>query len=104
MRAIIEIEGKQYAVEQGRYLEVDQLPNEPDKSFDIDKVVFVDTGSQIHVGQPYVEGAKITAKVLRHYRGPKVLVYKMRCKKGYRRKNGHRQNHTQLMIEAVNVG
>lgn len=102
-RAIIEINGKQYAVEQGRYLEVDQLEAEPDKSFDIDKVCFVDTGSKVLVGQPYVDGAKVTAKVMRHYRGPKVLVYKMRCKKGYRRKNGHRQCFSQLMIESVNA-
>lgn len=104
MRAIIEIQGKQYAVEEGRYLEVDLLENEPEKSFEIDKVCFLDTGDKVIVGQPYVEGATITATVLRHYRGPKVLVYKMRCKKGYRRKNGHRQNHTQLMIESVKVG
>lgn len=101
MRAIIEIEGKQYNVEAGKYLQVDHLSAEENTQITIDKVCFVDNGKEVKIGQPYVEGAKVVGKIMRHYRGPKILVYKMRCKKGYRRKNGHRQDYTQLMIEAI---
>ena len=101
MRAVVEISGKQYQVEDGRYLEVDKLPQDVSETLQLDKVCLVDTGNDVLVGQPYVSGASVTAKVLHHYKGSKILVYKMRCKKGYRRKNGHRQQYTRLMIESI---
>lgn len=101
MLAVIELNGKQYQVEEGRYLQVDSLPNKEDDVLQIGNVLMVVDGEQSVLGAPFVAGASVTAKVLSHGRGPKVLVYKMRCKKGYRRKNGHRQGFTKIQIEDV---
>ncbi len=101
MQAVVDLNGKQYQVEEGRYVVVDRLSLEPDAALELDKVLMVLNGEKSLVGAPYVEGAKVKAKVLSHGKGPKVLVYKMRCKKGYRRKNGHRQDFTRLQIESV---
>jgi len=101
MQAIVDINGKQYQVQEGRYINVDRLPHDIDATFEIGNVLMVVDGSDTLVGAPFVDGATVQAKVLRHARGPKLLVYKMRCKKGYRRKNGHRQDFTQLQIEVV---
>ena len=103
MLAIVDLNGKQYKVEEGRYIDVDRLPNEIDETFEIANVVMVVDGEKSLVGAPFVEGATVKAKVRRHFRGPKLLVYKMRCKKGYRRKNGHRQDYTQIQIEGLNL-
>ncbi len=101
MLAIVDINGKQYQVEEGRYVTVDRLGKEENETFEIGNVLMVVDGAESLVGAPYVDGAVVRAKVLKHARGPKILVYKMRCKKGYRRKNGHRQDYTQLQIEVV---
>lgn len=103
MLVIAEINGKQYQIEEGRYVTVDRLSNDVDEVLELNNVLMVVDGSNSVVGAPFVEGATIRAKVLRHDRGPKVLVYKMRCKKGYRLKNGHRQDYTQLQIESVSI-
>ena len=102
MLAIVDLNGKQYQVEEGRYITVDRLSMDVDHVFEIGNVLMVVDGEDSLVGAPFVEGAAVKAKVLRHARGPKILVYKMRCKKGYRRKNGHRQDFTQIQIEGVN--
>jgi large subunit ribosomal protein L21 len=99
--AIVEISGKQYHVEQGRYITVDLMDQAPDTELTFDKVNLVMDGETVSVGAPYVQGAKVQAKVLNHFRGPKLMVYKMRCKKGYRRKNGHRQSFTRIQIESI---
>ena len=101
MFAIIDLNGKQYRVEEGRYVEVDHVLQNPDEVIEVGNVLMVVDGETTLLGAPYVEGATVKAKVLTHTRGPKVLVYKMRCKKGYRRKNGHRQDFTRLQIEAI---
>lgn len=101
MQAIVDLNGKQYQVEEGRYVTVDRLSMEVDEVFEIGNVLMVVDGEASLVGAPFVEGATVKAKVLRHARGPKILVYKMRCKKGYRRKNGHRQDFTQIKIEGL---
>jgi len=101
MLAIVDLNGKQYQVEEGRYITVDRLALDVDHVFEIGNVLMVVNGEDSLVGAPFVEGAVVKAKVLRHDRGPKLLVYKMRCKKGYRRKNGHRQDFTQIQIEGV---
>jgi large subunit ribosomal protein L21 len=103
MLAIVDLNGKQYQVQEGRYIDVDLLPRDIDETFEIGNVLMVVDGEKSLVGAPYVSGATVKAKVLRHFRGPKVLVYKMRCKKGYRRKNGHRQDYTQIQIEGLNL-
>lgn len=101
MYAIVELNGKQYHVEEGRYVTVDLMSQEPETAVAIDKVLLVANGDDSKIGQPYVDGAKVSAKVLNHFKGSKVIVYKMKRKKGYRRKNGHRQQYTRLQIESI---
>jgi len=103
MLAIVDLNGKQYQVEEGRYIDVDRLAMEENTTFEIGNVLMLVNGEASVVGAPFVAGASVKAKVLSHARGPKILVYKMRCKKGYRRKNGHRQDYTRLQIETVNL-
>lgn len=101
MRAIVDLNGKQYQIEEGRYVTVDRLAQDEDATLELGNVLLVVDGEDTLIGAPFVDGATVRARVLRHMRGPKLLVYKMRCKKGYRRKNGHRQDFTQLQIEVV---
>jgi large subunit ribosomal protein L21 len=102
--AIIETGGKQLRVEPGRFYDVELLAAEPDSSIDIDKVLFVQNDGAVHIGQPLVEGAVVEATVLRHLRGRKIIVYKMKPKKKTRKKRGHRQELTRLMINSITVG
>jgi large subunit ribosomal protein L21 len=102
--AIIETGGKQLRVEPGRFYDVELLAAEPDSSIDIDKVLFVQNDGAVHIGQPLVEGAVVGATVLRHLRGRKIIVYKMKPKKKTRKKRGHRQELTRLMINSITVG
>jgi large subunit ribosomal protein L21 len=101
MFALVDLNGKQYKLEEGRYLDVDLLPNQANEEIELGNVLMVVDGDNTLVGAPYVAGAKVKAKVLSHGRGPKILVYKMRPKKGYRRKNGHRQDFTRLQVELL---
>jgi len=101
MLAIVEICGKQYEVTEGRYLDVELLKGEKDSSFVFDKVIMIVDGENTRVGQPYVEGATVQGKILDHGKSKKIIIYKQRCKKGYRRKYGHRQNFTRVMIESI---
>lgn len=101
MYAILEVAGKQYKVEEGRYVDVDNLNLEDGESLELDQVLMVANGDDIKIGQPTVAGAKVTAKVLNSYKDKKVLVYKMKRKKGYRRKQGHRQPYTRIQIEKI---
>ncbi|MEB3278764.1 MAG: 50S ribosomal protein L21 [Lyngbya sp.] len=99
--AIIETGGKQVRVEPGRFYDIELLPVEADEKVTIDKVLLVKHEDDIHIGQPWVEGATVEGTVLRHFRGRKVIVYKMRPKKKTRKKRGHRQEITRLMITAI---
>jgi large subunit ribosomal protein L21 len=101
--AIIETGGKQLRVEPGRFYDVELLHVEPDSSYTIDKVLLVSHEDEITVGQPFVEGATVEGTVLEHRRGRKVIVYKMRPKKKTRKKRGHRQEITRLMIDSINL-
>ena len=103
MLAIVNVNGKQYQVEEGKYIDVDFLPEEVDAELLFSNVLTVVDGEKALVGAPYLAGAKVTAKVLKHGRNGKVLVYKMRCKKGYRRKNGHRQSYTRLQVVSISL-
>lgn len=102
--AIIELGGTQWRVEPGRFYDINRLPAEPDTQITIDKVLFVQNDGNISVGQPLVEGATVEATVLQHLRDRKIIVYKMRPKKKTRKKQGHRQELTRLMIDSINVG
>jgi len=102
--AIIETGGKQYRVEPGRFYDVERLAVEENGKVSIDRVLFVENDGDIAIGQPWVEGATVEGTVLRHLRGRKIIVYKMRPKKKTRKKQGHRQELTRLMIDAINLG
>ena len=101
MLAIVETSGRQYQVEEGRYVDIDLLEAELESEVVLDKVVMIVDGENSKIGQPYVDGASIKAKVLKHDKDKKIIVYKQRCKKGYRRKQGHRQQFTRVMIESI---
>jgi large subunit ribosomal protein L21 len=102
--AIIEAGGQQFWVEPGRFYDVDRLAIEPDDSLSIDKVLLIQHDGETHVGQPFVEGATVEATVMNHLRGKKILVYKMRPKKKTRKRQGHRQELTRIMIESISIG
>ena len=102
MYAVAEIAGKQYIVEEGKTVAVDLLDAEEGASIDIDKVCLIraDDG-QVTLGQPYVEGALIKAKVARTFRARKIFVFFYRERKDSRKKRGHRQHHSLLHIEKI---
>jgi large subunit ribosomal protein L21 len=101
MYAIVETGGKQYQVEEGRYVDVELLDGEKDSKVVFDKVVMVVNGKKSKVGQPYVSGASAEGKIVSHDRAKKIIVYKQRPKKGYRKKQGHRQGFTRVMISKI---
>ncbi|MDU3457238.1 MAG: 50S ribosomal protein L21 [Peptoniphilus harei] len=101
MYAIIETGGKQYTVEAGDKLRVEKLDAKEGEVVTFDKVVFV-SGDEPKVGTPYVEGAKVEAKVLAQAKAKKVIVYKYKSKKNERKKNGHRQPYTLVEISGIN--
>lgn len=101
MYAIIATGGKQIQVEEGRWIEIELLPVAEGETVTFDQVLFVARDGQFQVGSPTIAGATVTGKVVRHGKAPKVIVYKMRPKKHYRRKKGHRQPFTRVMIESI---
>lgn len=101
--AIIETGGKQIRVEPGRFYDIELLAVEADAAVTIEKVLFVQHNDDVSIGQPFVDGATVEGTVMRHYRGRKVLVYKMKPKKKTRKKRGHRQEITRLMINSISL-
>ncbi len=101
MYAIVETGGKQYPVEEGRYVEVELLDAEKDSKVVFDKIVMLVNGKKSKVGQPYVAGASVEGTVLANDKSKKVIVFKQRPKKGYRKKQGHRQGFTRVMINKI---
>ncbi len=101
MYAIVETGGKQYQVEEGRYVDIELLDGEKDSKVVFDKIVMVVNGKKSKVGQPYVTGASAEGKIVLHGKAKKVIVYKQRPKKGYRKKQGHRQGYTRVMISKI---
>jgi large subunit ribosomal protein L21 len=101
MYAIVEIAGQQFKVEKDRKIFVHRLDAKEGDAIDFEKVLLVDNDGSITVGTPTVTGAKVTAKVLEHVKGDKVLVFKKKKRKSYRKLNGHRQQFTQLQIDSI---
>ena len=101
MFAIIDFNGSQYKVEKDKKLYVNRLETAEGESFEIEKVLLVDNDGKVKVGTPVVKGAKVTAKVLQHLKGDKVIVFKKKRRKGYKVKNGHRQYLSQIQIEEI---
>lgn len=103
MYAIMETGGKQYKVAVGDMVNVELLPVEADQTITIDKVIAIVNDDNTVVGNPYVEGASVTCKVIENGKAKKVIVFKYKAKKNIRKKNGHRQPFTKLQIEAINA-
>lgn len=101
MYAIVETGGKQYQMEEGKYLKVELLDGEKDSKIVFDKIVMLANGKKSKVGQPYVKGASVEGKILEHGKDKKIIVYKQKPKKGYRRKQGHRQEFTRVMVTKI---
>jgi large subunit ribosomal protein L21 len=101
--AIIETGGKQIRVEPGRFYDVELIHEDPEANYTIDKVLLVNNESQVTIGQPFIEGATVETTVMKHWRAPKVIVYKMKPKKKTRKKRGHRQEITRLMVNSISV-
>jgi large subunit ribosomal protein L21 len=101
MYAIVEIAGQQFKVEKDQSIFVHRLDGEEGSNVDFEKVLLIEDGKKINVGTPVVEGAKVSAKILSHLKGDKVIVFKKKRRKGYRKKNGHRQNLTKIQIENI---
>ena len=100
--AIIETGGKQYRVKEGDELFIEKLDAEAEDKVTFDKVLAVlDSDKDSKVGAPYLEGATVSAKVVKNGKSKKIIVFKMRPKKGYRRKQGHRQPYTKVQIEKI---
>ena len=101
MYAIVETGGKQYQLEEGRYVDIELLEGEKDSKVVFDRIVMLVNGKKSKVGQPYVAGASVEGKIMLHDKSKKVIVYKQRPKKGYRKKQGHRQGFTRVMISKI---
>ena len=102
MYAIIETGGKQYKVSEGDVIYVEKLEAAENDSISFDKVLAVGEEGALNFGAPYVDGAKVSGKVIKNGKSKKVIVFKYKPKKGYRRKQGHRQPYTKVMIEKIN--
>ena len=103
MYAIVEIAGQQFKVEKSKKVYVHRLKNEEGENVKFDNVLLVDNDSNVSVGTPFVSGANVSAKVLKHLKDDKVIVFKKKRRKGYAVKNGHRQYLTQILIEDISL-
>ena len=101
MYAIVEIAGQQFKVEKDKKIFVHRLDAKEGDAVEFEKVLLVDNDGIITVGTPTVKDSKVSAKVLEHVKGDKVLVFKKKKRKGYRKLNGHRQQFTQLLIDSI---
>jgi len=101
MYAIVEIAGHQFKVEKDQKVFVNRLQTEEGKKVSFDNVLLLSEGDKVTVGAPAIGGAQVSAKVLKHLKGDKVIVFKKKRRKGYRVKNGHRQSLTEIQIEGI---
>ena len=101
MYAIVEIAGQQFKVQKDQKIFVHRLDAEAGKKIDFDKVLLVDNDGKITLGAPAIEGAKVTAQVEEHVKGDKVIVFRKKRRKSYRKKNGHRQCFTAITIKDI---
>ena len=102
-QAIIETGGKQYRVKEGDILFLEKLPADSGETVTFDKVLAVFNESETTFGTPVVDGASVGAEIIKNGKSKKIIVYKMHAKKGYRRKQGHRQPYTKVQIEKISV-
>ena len=103
MYAIIATGGKQYKVEEGDFLFIEKIEGQPDETVTFDKVLALSSGDDVSFGAPYIEGAAVEAKIVKQGKGEKIRIIKHKAKKGYRKRQGHRQPFTQVSIEKINA-
>ena len=103
MYAIVEIAGQQFKVAKDQKVYVHRLQGEEGSSVSFDKVYLLDDGTQVTLGAPAITGASVEAKVVKHLKGDKVIVFKKKRRKGYRVKNGHRQSLTEILIQSISA-
>ncbi|WP_090678582.1 50S ribosomal protein L21 [Myroides guanonis] len=103
MYAIVEIAGQQFKVSKDQKVYVHRLAQDEGTAIIFDKVLLIDDNNNITLGAPAIEGASVEAKILQHLKGDKVIVFKKKRRKGYKKKNGHRQYLTQIVIEGINA-
>ena len=101
MYAIVEMAGQQFKVAKDQKVYVHRLQTEEGKKVTFDKVLLLDDNGNVTVGAPVIEGAAVEAKVVKHLKGDKVIVFKKKRRKGYRKKNGHRQSLTEILVESI---
>ncbi len=101
MYAVIETGGKQYRVAPGEQVRVEKLPGEVGDTITFDKVLLTSDGDDVKMGKPYLKDTIVLARISRHGKQKKILVFKYKKRKGYRRKQGHRQNFTQIHVENI---
>jgi len=99
--AIVATGGKQYRVEPGQRLEIEKLGVEPGSQIDLGEVLLIADGENVTVGQPTVAGARVVAEVLGDAKGKKIIVFKYKSKARYRRKTGHRQHYSQVVVRDI---
>jgi large subunit ribosomal protein L21 len=103
MYAIVEIAGQQFKVQKDQKIFVHRLDAEAGQTLTFDRVLLVDNDGQITLGAPAIQGASISAEVIEHLKGDKVIIFKKKRRKGYRKKNGHRQSFTAIKIAGINA-
>jgi large subunit ribosomal protein L21 len=101
--AIVEISGRQFWIETGKYYDFNRIQTELGKQITLNRVLLLNNDGDVLIGQPYLDSVKIKGKILDHFRGKKTIVYKMRPKKKTRKKQGHRQELTRVLIEDISV-
>lgn len=101
MYAIVDISGKQFKVTQDQFVYAPKMDGEEGASVEFDKVLLLDDDGKVSIGAPLVKGAKVSGKILGHVKGDKVIVFKKKRRKGYQKKNGHRQEFTKVLIEGI---
>ena len=103
MYAVVKIKGHQYRVQPDALLQVELIDSEVGQTVSFDEVLMISDGDDVKVGAPHIEGATVDAEVIGHGRSRKIVVFKKKRRKNYRRKNGHRQGYTQLKITGINA-
>ena len=101
--AIVEISGRQFLIETGKYYDLNRIPTELGKEIILNRVLLANNDGEILIGKPYLDSVKVKGKILEHLRGRKTIVYKMRPKKKTRKKQGHRQDLTRVLIEEIKI-
>ncbi|WP_352420113.1 50S ribosomal protein L21 [Proteiniborus sp.] len=102
MYAVIETGGKQYRVQEGDTIFIEKVAGNEGESLNFDKVLLVSNGEEVKLGKPYVDGVSVQGNIVEHGKARKIVVFKFKRKKDYRKKQGHRQPYTKVKIEKIN--